>query len=152
MSACCYQAIASMRHVFPLFRILALFLAPLCQSQTNGSMFLRGQLETHDSLVTKALDSNHSLKITNPEAVRGEENRKLILHGVSTDEGFRVISFATFDDHDIPEDFSFAAIVAQRTDAKMDTSTFCNSGRIPMQRLRKASQRLFRQCIWQRVL
>ena len=108
-----------MRHVFPLFRIVALLIAPVCQSQTNGSTFLRGQLETHDNLVTIALDSDHSLKITNPEAVRGEENRKIVLHGVSTGERIRVISFATIDEHDTPEDSSFAAIVAQRTDTKM---------------------------------
>ncbi|HEV2397323.1 MAG TPA: ankyrin repeat domain-containing protein [Candidatus Sulfotelmatobacter sp.] len=82
-------------------------------------MFLRGQLETHDNLVTIALDSEHSLRITNPEAVRGEEGRRVVLHGVSTDGGFRVISFATIDDRDIPEDTSFAAVVAQRTDAEM---------------------------------
>lgn len=109
-----------MRHVFPRFRIVVFLIASLSQSQTVGSIFIQGQLATHDNVVTLALGSNRSnLKITNPEAVRGEENRKIVLHGVSTEEGIRVISFATIDDHDKPDDLSFAAIVAQRTDANM---------------------------------
>ena len=110
----------NMRQLFLRFRIVALLIASLSQSQTDGSTFIQGQLQTNDNVVTLTPDSDRfNLKITNPEAVRGEKNRTIILHGVPMKDGIRVISFATIDDHDKPEDFSFAAIVAERKDADM---------------------------------
>lgn len=102
------------------FRLVALLIASLAQSQSDTSTFLQGQLETNEKVVILAVDSDHpKTKIANPEAVRVGENHKVVLHGVSMKDGLRVISFATIDDHNKPEDSSFAAIVAERKDAAM---------------------------------
>src|SRR5215467_10807760 len=111
--------ITIMRRSFPRFRIaVALLIASVAQSQTTDSVFLRGRLDG-DS-VSLTIDSDHSnVRITNPEAVRAEQNRRVVLHAVSTKDGIRVISSASIDDQNKPDDFSFAAIVAERKDAAM---------------------------------
>jgi ankyrin repeat protein len=48
-----------------------------------------------------------------------EKNREVVLHAISTKDGIRVISSASIDDQNKPDDFSFAAIVAERKDAAM---------------------------------
>ena len=98
----------------------SLLVISLAQSQTDNSRFLQGQLETKGNIAVVAVDPDHSnVNVTNPEAVRGEQDQKVVLHGVLTKDGFRVISFATIDNRNKPNDLSFAAIVAEHKDAAM---------------------------------
>jgi len=110
-----------MRRSFPRFRIaVALLIASIAQSQTTDSIFLRGQLAINGDTARLTVDSDHSnVRITNPDAVRAEQNRKVVLHAVSTKDGIQVISSASLDDQNKPDDFSFAAIVAERKDVAM---------------------------------
>src|SRR5215467_4847318 len=113
--------ITIMRRSFPRFRIaVALLIASIAQSQTTDSIFLRGQLAINGDTARLTVDSDHSnVRITNPDAVRAEQNRKVVLHAVSTKDGIQVISSASLDDQNKPDDFSFAAIVAERKDVAM---------------------------------
>jgi ankyrin repeat protein len=110
-----------MRRSFPQFRIvLALLVASLAQTQTDGSIFVQGQIERNGDITTLTVDSDHSnIMIANPEVVRAEKNREVVLHAVSTKDGIRVISSASIDDQNKPDDFSFAANVAEHKDAAM---------------------------------
>jgi ankyrin repeat protein len=94
--------------------------ASFAQSQPDASTFLQGHLEANDGVTTLTVDSDHStVRISNPEAIREEQKRKVAVHGVPTKDGMRVISFATIDDHNKPDDVSFAGLIAERQDAAM---------------------------------
>jgi hypothetical protein len=70
-------------------------------------------MEMNGDIATLTVDSDHSnIMITNPEVVRAEKNREVVLHAISTKDEIRVISSASIDDQNKPDDFSFAAIVA----------------------------------------
>ncbi len=107
------------------FRLVLPFLglalvASFTQSEPDASTFLQGYLETNDGITTLTVDSDHSkIRITNPEAVRAEKNREVVLHAILTKDGIRVISSASIDNRKKPDDFSFAAIVSERKDAAM---------------------------------
>lgn len=110
-----------MRRSFPRLRtVIALLIASIAPSQTSDSIFLRGQIAVNGDAASLTVDSDHStVPITNPEAVRAEKDKKVVLHAVSTRIGIRVISSASIDDQNKPDDFSFVAIVAERKDAAM---------------------------------
>ena len=110
-----------MRRSFPRFlAVVALLIATFAQSQTADSIFLRGQLEINGGIASLTVDSDHSkVAITNPEVVRAEKNREVLLHAISAKDGIRVISSASIDNQNKPDDFSFAAIVSERKDAQM---------------------------------
>lgn len=103
------------------FRTVAgLLIASFAWSQTDGPVFLQGQIEINGDVTTLRVDSDHSnLRITNPEVVRAGKNREIVLHAIPTKNGIRVISSASIDDQKKPDDFSFANIVAERKDAAM---------------------------------
>jgi hypothetical protein len=113
--------ITAMRRSFPRFRTgVALLIAAFAQSQTTDSIFPRGQLEINGDIASLTVDSDHSkLRITNPEVVRADNNREVVLHAVSTKDGIRVISSASIDIQNKPDDFSFAAVVSERKDVAM---------------------------------
>jgi ankyrin repeat protein len=115
------QHVSTTHGLFLQFPILVvLLIVSHAQSQTSDSLFLRGQLEINGDKASLTVDSDHSnLKITNPEAVRAEKSQRVILHATSTKDGIRVISSASTDDRNKPDDFSFAAIVAEHKDAAM---------------------------------
>jgi len=96
------------------------FVASFAQNKPDTSTFLQGHLETNDGVTTLTVDTDHSIvRISNPEAIRDEQKRNVALHGMSTKDGMRVISFATIDDHNKPDDVSFAGLIAERQDAAM---------------------------------
>lgn len=93
--------------------------ASFAQSQPDASQFFQGRLETSNGVTTLTLDSDHSsVRISNPEAFREEQKRKLVVHAAPVKDGIRVISFATIDDSNKPDDASFASLL-ERQDAAM---------------------------------
>jgi ankyrin repeat protein len=93
--------------------------ASFAQSQF-ASKFLQGRLETSNGVTTLTVDSDNStVRISNPEAIEKEQKRKVAVHAAPMREGIRVISFATIDDHNKPDDASFADLVAELQDAPM---------------------------------
>jgi ankyrin repeat protein len=106
------------RLVLPFLGLV--LVASFAQSQPDASTFLQGHLETNDGVTALTVDSDHStVRISNPEVIREEQKQRVALHGVSTKDGIRVISFATIDDHNKPDDVSFAGLIAERQDAAM---------------------------------
>ncbi len=109
-----------MRWHLPLTLLGMALVGSFAQSQPDVSIFLQGRLETHDGVTTITADSDHStVTISNPETIREEEQKRVAVHGVSTKDGMRLISFATTDDHNRPDDVSFAGLVSERQDADM---------------------------------
>ena len=110
--------------------------------------FLQGRLATSNGVTTLSLDSDHStVRITNPEAVRSEKDQKVVLHILSTKDGIRVISSASIDDQEKPDDFSFAAIVAERKDTAM-VERLLQLGANPNAKTHDGIRLLLPRCPW----
>jgi ankyrin repeat protein len=108
-----------MRYSFHLPRIILLLCTSVLQSQTDTPIFVQGDLRASDKGTAIVESGQPEIKITNPEALHGQQNGKVVLHGIRTKEGILAISFATIDDRNKPYDPSFAAVVAKHKDAEM---------------------------------
>jgi Ankyrin repeats (3 copies) len=98
-----------------------LFLAvSFVQAQGDNSTFVQGSIEASSHGFTITDDSDHSVvKISNPEILGDKLSHRVVLHGIRTGDGFRIVSAATIDDPHKPYDSALAEIVAERKDAAM---------------------------------
>lgn len=100
---------------------LLLFIAGFAQGQSGKQAFLQGRIEVGTKGVTIENDSDHStVRIINPEPLRGEVGHEAVLHGVWTKDGIQVISTANIDGHSRSSyNSALTEIVAQGKDAAM---------------------------------
>ncbi len=109
-----------MRYSSLRLAVMLFLVVSFAQTQGDNSTFLQGSIEASFHGVAITVDSDHSaVKITNPEVLGAELGHRVVLHGIRTEGGFRIISAATIDDSQKPYDSALARVAADRKDAPM---------------------------------
>jgi hypothetical protein len=97
-----------------------LWLFGVAAGQTDGSLFVQGQIDTSATGLTVATESDRRVfRIENPEILRSSEGHRVVLHGTLTKDGIRVISAATIERGKDPFNTALCEMAAYRKDLAM---------------------------------
>jgi hypothetical protein len=104
----------------PVLATTLLCLCGVAAGQTDGSLFVQGQIDTSARGLTVTTESDRRVfRIENPEILRSPEGHRVVLHGTPTKDGIRVISAATIEQGEKPFNTALCEMAAYRKDVEM---------------------------------
>lgn len=100
--------------------IALLFVCGVATGQTDGSLFVQGQIDRSATGLTLTTESDRRVfRIENPEILRSPEGHRVMLHGILAKNDVRVISAATIEQGNNPFNTALCEMAAYREDVAM---------------------------------